>query len=208
MYPKGHEQARAIAEHLGYVVRDAQAIYSSPFVRALQTASPIARMTGARIHVEWGLSELLAHKWLQMEDPLPHLLYRDPASFCMSQDMPQTMFNEGYRSGPEPSYPECVGFPKGPADRSRCLERHMQALEHILLDNAWAGGTVIVTAHGATHNFLAEAACPGQQPMEDWKSLKAVANCSVTTLLRDVDGRWTLEGWGEQFIPEHLRSEH
>ena len=108
LHPEGHVQAKAIAAHLSSISENDPyvAIYSSPFIRALQTAVPVAEALGQTIRVEWGVGELLAHDWLHEEDPLPHLSYVQP-SFSQRDDVPQRLLDDTYCSAVRPVYPDC-----------------------------------------------------------------------------------------------------
>lgn len=58
---EGKEMAHALADYYGKMKWDA--IYASPMRRAIQTATPIARMTGHKIRLEKGLKEISYGKW-------------------------------------------------------------------------------------------------------------------------------------------------
>jgi broad specificity phosphatase PhoE len=57
----GHAQAIALAEQLKQAPIDR--IYTSPFLRTIQTADPLARILQLPIQLEWGLCEWLCADW-------------------------------------------------------------------------------------------------------------------------------------------------
>ncbi|CAM9430806.1 unnamed protein product [Chrysoparadoxa australica] len=57
--PKGLQQARELAERLSGVAPPLKAIYSSPFVRAVETAHIIAEVLSLEVCVEPGICEVL-----------------------------------------------------------------------------------------------------------------------------------------------------
>lgn len=187
----GHEQARVTAQALA-CLPNVRAIYSSPFIRALQTAAPLAAELGRcqLIKVDWQLCEALCEAWV-FGDPWPHLLYIVNGPGMLPHVNGELLDADYEPSGLAPAYPE-FGEDCDPDSRAGCLERHRSALKSIAeAEKGEAGGEipiVIVFGHGSTHNFLAEAAC------EEPNTLECVPNCAVTTLLLAADGRWTLEG--------------
>lgn len=62
---RGFQQAAAAAEALNGAKVDA--IYSSPFLRCVQTASEISRRHGLKIRIEPGFCELLHAEWFDFE---------------------------------------------------------------------------------------------------------------------------------------------
>ncbi len=58
---QGHAEAECLAQRLADEPIDA--VYASPFLRALQTAAPIARATGAPLRIEPGICEWLNSEW-------------------------------------------------------------------------------------------------------------------------------------------------
>lgn len=59
--PEGRRQARAIADRLARV--PIAHLFSSPFLRCVETADPIAERLGLTIRIERGLSEWLSSEW-------------------------------------------------------------------------------------------------------------------------------------------------
>lgn len=196
----GFRQAEQAAKHLGKEaqklgVAPIKAIFCSPFLRAQQTAAPVAQALNLRICVEEGFCELLAHQWLHDEDPLPWL---GPLREGLP---PNTLFDREYKSAAKPPYPDCVGrMRKGDAEgRKKPTKRHRRAIEVALA--AAKGGSVLVVAHGATHDFLAEALCP-MEHIQANHTPHCVDHCGITEIQEEapsVDGRagsWHLLSFG------------
>jgi len=189
----GFSQAKQAARHLG---REAQkigvapimALFCSPFLRAQQTAVPVAQALKLPIRVEEGFCELLAHQWLFSEDPLPCLgLQRDGRP-------PASLFDQAYKSAVKPFYPDIVGrMAKGDAEgRRRPTKRHRKAIQAAL--SAARGGSVVVVGHASTHDFLAQALCP-MEHLEANHTPHCVDHCSITEILEQ-DGAWRLAAFG------------
>mmetsp|Transcript_31747 Transcript_31747/g.62393 ORF Transcript_31747/g.62393 Transcript_31747/m.62393 type:complete len:232 (-) Transcript_31747:161-856(-) len=194
----GVKQARLVAEHLAQkdVFGDfgmpsrIVAIFCSPFTRALQTAEPIARALSLPIYVEWGFSELLAHGWLHEENPLPELRARPRESLPAS-----SFIDDEYETVVMPEYPDVVGelWQGDHARRAKALQRHsdavIAALQHA------GGGSILVVAHGSTHDFVAEALCPEQLSLLQQTPF-CVHPCGITEIVEQEKGRWQLNSFG------------
>ncbi len=57
----GFDQANSLAQQFSQVQIDR--IYTSPFLRTIQTADPLARLLQLPIRLEWGLCEWLCQEW-------------------------------------------------------------------------------------------------------------------------------------------------
>jgi broad specificity phosphatase PhoE len=57
----GNSQAIALTKQLSYIKIDR--IFTSPFLRTIQTAAPLAQMLQLPIQLEWGLCEWLCADW-------------------------------------------------------------------------------------------------------------------------------------------------
>merc|ERR1712232_876870 len=114
----GLEQAQRIVG----VLKDAQidAIFCSPFVRALQTAAPLAASLGKAVRIDNGLCELLAKGWLYDENPLPAL-----KSAKIGITINEDLIDRSYTS-PMPEWPdhEGVAWPGNVQQRAKCVARH------------------------------------------------------------------------------------
>lgn len=140
-------------------------VWSSPLVRARDTAGPIAAARGLTVQIAAELAELDAgifqgHLWAELETRFPEEVAR-------------------WRSGDAD-----FAIPGGES-RAQLAARGRAALESLA---ARAGGAIVVVAHGGiltaalgsllgrTHPLLAAAA---ERP---FTRLPALANCSVSTL--------------------------
>lgn len=126
---EGRVQARDTARFLRD--RGVEVIYSSPFLRALETASIVADVLDVPIRVEHGLSEILRADWIP--EP-PRFLPPE----IMKQEFPQ--IDATYRSRAFPDYPEVDNSGQVGA---RCSK----AIAGMLADN-WS--TALWVGHGAS----------------------------------------------------------
>ncbi len=94
----GQAQASGLAEQLR--AEPVERIYTSPFLRTIQTAYPLAQLLELPIQLEWGLSEWLCADW---SPSLPNLTPVDESS----RSYPR--IDRGYESVITPSYPETLG---------------------------------------------------------------------------------------------------
>lgn len=93
--PEGVEMSIALAQELSRAPIDL--IFSSPFLRTIQTADPIARILELPIRLEWGLCEWLCRDWTTA---LPETLAIDK----LKLDYPN--IDLAYKSLVVPCYPE------------------------------------------------------------------------------------------------------
>jgi len=169
-----------------------KAIFCSPFIRAMQTALPVAKGLGLPIFVEWGFCELLAAGHSFREDPLPFLRSRDLRYEPFYQHL-----DLNYRTAVTPEYPDVRGrlnpFIAGDDKRrEKALSRHRQALRAALRHAN--GGSVLVVGHGATHDFVAGALCPAQHPKR-YHTPYCVPHGGVTEIIESDDG-WQSVSFG------------
>lgn len=206
---EGVQQANAVAEYFDKQQPSLNivALMSSPFHRALQTLSPIAKVLGLPVRVEWGFSELLAHGWLHDEDPLPFLTLKCAPAEAHSL----VRLDQEYETAVIPVYPDIDGKMKAGnvAHRSIALKRHAEALDATLRaagrpsgiqaqtepGQGRQGATVLIVGHGATHDFVAEALCPEEHRLVHHTPF-CVPNCSITEIVDYGDG-WRLMSFGE-----------
>lgn len=125
--PRGIAQARCTGERLrGEGIR---AVFSSPFLRTVQTACVIAESLGVEVNVEDGACEWLNPAWFQRPPRLP-----SPAE----RKLAYPGINAAYQAQVRPEYPESAG-----ALESRCRQTIRRLME-------WAPGAFLVVAHGAS----------------------------------------------------------
>lgn len=146
---RGFQQAEQLAQRL--LEEPIDHIFVSPYVRALQTAQPIARALGLPLYVEAGIGEWLGKVMLPY-DPMV-LPYDD-----LRLDFPQ--ISHAHVSLVFPEYPETA---------EQCFDRLQRTTEQLL--HAYSGNllfvghgrTVTGTAHRLTgereSNFLYGLAC-------------------------------------------------
>ncbi len=94
---EGFELATLLAEHISQVQIDC--IYTSPFLRTIQTADPLARLLQLPIRLEWGLCEWLCQDWT---DGCPETTPVDELMRCYPN------IDDAYRSLVIPCYPETI----------------------------------------------------------------------------------------------------
>lgn len=137
----GHLQAAALAQCLaGETITH---LICSPFLRAIQTAVPIAEGLGLPIHLEPGLGEWRNPQWFPAEPVLTD------AAMVRSQ----------YGAIAPPRAPRVQ--PRYPETRSVMHQRIAQTLEIL-----WAeyGGDLLIVGHGATVEGILETLTPGLCP--------------------------------------------
>lgn len=195
---KGERQAERVAAYIASQV-DGEigtaaaitAVYCSPFLRAMQTAAPVAQALGLPIRVEWGFCELLAQGWLHIEDPLPALRQQHLGPLPMAAQL-----DMDYESAVEPIFPDVVGImiPGDAKQRQPVLDRHHRALDHALATAG--GGSVLIVGHGATHDFVPGVLCP-EEHAEEYHSGGGllVPTCSITEIA-EISGSWHLLQYG------------
>jgi broad specificity phosphatase PhoE len=93
----GFEQANSLAQQLSQVQIDW--IYTSPFLRAIQTADPLARLLQLPIRLEWGLCEWLCQDWTT---GFPATTPVDELTRCYPN------IDDAYQSLVIPCYPETI----------------------------------------------------------------------------------------------------
>lgn len=128
--PTGLRQARDIAEALRF--RGIDHIFSSPFLRALETAHPLAAELGLPLRIETGLSEWLNPEWFN--SPPRWMSVADAAT-----RFPQV--DTGYVTAVHPDFPE-------PSETEHVYERVGRTL-NVILDR-YPEGNVVFFAHGAS----------------------------------------------------------
>ncbi|WP_373540448.1 histidine phosphatase family protein [Chamaesiphon sp.] len=93
--PAGVKRSHDLASELSHIPIDR--LFSSPFLRAIQTAAPLARLLELPIQLEWGLCEWLCQDWsseLPQTTPVEELIKFYPS------------IDANYQSSILPCYPE------------------------------------------------------------------------------------------------------
>lgn len=180
----GFKQAEQAASYLaGALTEDPPVVlFSSPFLRTLQTAQPVAKALKLPIKVEWGFGELLAKGWLHWQDPLPEIRARGFDQLAMSQHL-----DKGYVTAEMPVWPDMEGEarPGDQRQRERPLQRHRRAVEAAL--RAAGAGHALVVCHGSTHDFAVAALCPEWHPVER-QTPACVPHCGISMLVEQTPG--------------------
>jgi broad specificity phosphatase PhoE len=112
--PSGLSLAISLAQDLS--LSPIEQIFTSPFLRTIQTAAPLARMLQLPIQLEWGLCEWLCQSWtlgFPVTTPLDELL----------RDYPS--IDRNYQSLVLPCYPET----------SEALDARTSSIAHKLVQN-------------------------------------------------------------------------
>ena len=110
--------------------QNVQLIYSSPFLRCIQTAGLIANILKVPVRVEYGLSEALSTKWFSK---MPDL------SSITELKKEFEWVDEAYKSVVIPSFPE--------NEAKDTWERCARTMQKILIDTT---GNILLVGHGAS----------------------------------------------------------
>ena len=165
--PQGLDRAISLALEFSHIPLDR--IITSPFLRTIQTAAPLARLLDLPIQLEWGLCEWLCQDWtLEFPEttPIDELV----------NDYPNV--NAVYRSLVLPCYPETL----------KELNIRTGMIAHELVQANY--GNVLAIAHkGSILGILAALTGESQWQTEDLP-------CGGMVKLVYADGRWSsiLEG--------------
>lgn len=90
---RGHRQAQALADH--FENRDIAAVYSSPLIRAIQTARPIAESHGLEVVVE---EEIIESETLLEGKPGDRRLFYNPLNIRYFLNPFRPSWGESYQS--------------------------------------------------------------------------------------------------------------
>ncbi len=141
------------------------AMYTSPFLRAIQTAQGIYEVTGVRFRVEPALSEWLNPGWFPVK----------PDIITFEQVVREySGCDASYRSTAVVTWPE----PEEGVHMYARVKAFLDALERAEV------GNVVLVGHGATVTEASRALCGS------WEDAQL---CSVTEFER-VDGQWRSKG--------------
>ena len=207
----GREQARQIAASpREFGLESVDAIFASPFVRAIQTAAPLAAALRRPIRIDRGFGEIMPephgnplgqlHYDLQHRDLLPGV-----AAGVVAEDS----------GSPVPVFPDIAGpdyYRQGDAEqRRRTVTRHREALERAFAEADEEGwSTVLVVGHGCSSDFIAEALLgdrfpstlhTGKRPT-DGENQPPPPHVSLTTLVRGGGGggEWVLDSFAKPTV--------
>merc|ERR1712061_947776 len=94
-----------------------------------------------------------------------------------------------YETAVMPDYPDVRGklVPGDDKQRSKPLKRHREAT-HAALEKA-NGHSVLIVAHGSTHDFVMGALCPDHHPPAQQTPAATVPHCGITEIVEE-DGGW------------------
>lgn len=140
-------------------------IFSSPFLRTIQTANEVAKILNIPIKLEAGLSEWHNPDWMS-ESPETH-----PQDF-LTAEFPLIDWN----------YQSCV-FPQYPESKAEVCRRTAATVKQ-LLDQF--SSDILIVGHGASVFGVTKSFIPD---VPDFK----VSLCSLTKVVRDQDHNWGLE---------------
>jgi len=165
--PDGIVQARELGVRL--MMERVNHIFSSPFLRTVETAHHIAEELDLPIKIEHGLSEWLNPDWFAA---MPDWLPLD----VMARRFPRIDMN--YRSAVEPSYPE--------TNESKTFKRVATTVERLIdrFDDDF-----LLVAHGASAFGAAKALVPEPDGI-------SCALCCLIKMVK-INGEWVMELGGD-----------
>jgi broad specificity phosphatase PhoE len=160
--PQGFEQAAKLVEKFSSIAIDR--IYTSPFLRTIQTANPLARSLQLPIQLEWGLCEWLCQSWtseLPQTTPIHELVV----------DYPE--IDATYQSLVVPCYPETI---------AELDTRITMLADKLSQDNN--DQHLLVIAHKGSALGIAKALTAESR----WQNYDLA--CGEMIKLTNLDGRW------------------
>lgn len=201
---KGRSQAQQVArllqQDLALVGGRISAIFSSPFVRAIQTAAPLAAALQLQVHVDRGFGEIMPEP---LGSPIGHLLYDTHCRDLLPLVPAGVVATDSGSS--QPPFPDIDGaefYRQGDTvQRARTVRRHREGLERAFAAVAAtpsgqdSAATILIVAHGCTPDFVGEALCGSHFPadLHTARDGPAVPHASLTTFRRaDGQGPWEL----------------
>ncbi len=138
---EGHEQARAAAVFFEARARPAH-LFCSPFLRAVETAGPIARMLGMKVKIEPGLGENYYPQYFPVEPEF------SPVHLNAGELIEEGLVEMGYRGLVIPTHPETNATSAARARRT--MWGLMERFE----------GDLLMVTHGGIVHGLAKAVVP------------------------------------------------
>ncbi|MBI4457255.1 MAG: histidine phosphatase family protein [Acidobacteria bacterium] len=164
----GMLQARLLGDRL--LAEKIDHIFSSPFLRCVQTADQIAQLLQLPIKIESGLSEWLNPEWFPYE---PQTLSLE----TLAKRFPRV--DSGYKSYLAPEYPENDGA---------ALRRTGEAAERLTSGFA---GSILLVGHGVS--LLGTMLQLLRKSLEDRDTFFAQTPCCCLSRLKRQDQAWVLE---------------
>lgn len=163
--PDGVEQAKRVGRRLAS--EGIRHIFSSPFLRAVETAHHIAEAVDAPVYLEPGIGELLFADWFDTTPealPLEELVRRFPRTMA------------GHRPVHQPEHPETIeeAFRRSVATAEALAERYE--------------GPLLLVGHGASITGIARGLVPTLEAFD-------CALCSLFKLVSD--GAWRMDLCGD-----------
>ena len=160
--PEGIQQAKDLAKRLR--TESITCIYSSPFLRTLETTHYLALELGIPVRIEHGLSEWLNADWFKFQ---PALLNVEQAKARFAN------IDSDYKTAVLPKFPEtweqCY---------ARCAATAWKIVESYSKD-------IVLVGHGASVHATAQGLVGNNVEMQPWY-------CSLTKVVRRA-GHWALE---------------
>jgi broad specificity phosphatase PhoE len=163
--PSGLDLAIALAQDLSW--SSIEQILTSPFLRTIQTAAPLARRLQLPIQLEWGLCEWLCQDWtlaFPATTPIDELM----------RDYPN--IDRNYQSLVLPCYPET----------SEALDARIHIIAHKLVQSNFKN--ILAIAHKGSVLGIA-AALTGDA---NWRTHDLPCGGMIKLVLVD-SGQWTVE---------------
>jgi broad specificity phosphatase PhoE len=162
---KGIKQAQQTAEYILSTGTKLNHVFSSPFLRCMQTANEVAKRLQIPIKIEYGLSEWLKAAWFTELPCFDHATF-DVGSYPHMDHEYQSFYRDKL------TYPESVGDLENKYVSTTKELHNMYGDDHILL-----------VTHGYGVQILTEMFDPKATVME-------VPYCALTKLVRLEKERW------------------
>jgi broad specificity phosphatase PhoE len=158
---------RLIAENVGHV-------FSSPFLRSVETAQEVASILNLSIKIETGLSEWLNPQWFPA---MPEVLIAER----LAQQFPRV--DPSYRPRVPASYPE---------SSERALTRAGTTAVRLVAEFS---ENILLVGHGAS--VLGATAGLLREPVKDVVRLLPLIRCCCLVKLVEGSGKWVMELAGD-----------
>uniref|UniRef100_A0A6C0J3E4 Phosphoglycerate mutase n=1 Tax=viral metagenome TaxID=1070528 RepID=A0A6C0J3E4_9ZZZZ len=130
---------------------DIDTIYSSPFIRTLQTIHPYLKEKNKKVNIEYCLQEI------QHPQLIPPKSYTVSLPVYIAESF---NYNDKYRSLIEPENN------KYPEDERDVTERAKKILKRIMNDNVSKKNNILLVTHQAVCNAILKIACKGMKEVQ------------------------------------------